>query len=469
MHKISFTNGEIKKVIYAPHNSLLSNVLSGDDVNIEHPCGGRGSCKKCEAIVNGESVLSCQYKVISDIEVYIPSPLNIATANLSNESEHTTNNMCLCFDIGTTTLVLALVSLDEKRIIKSVTHNNPQRAFAADVMSRIDYATKNGVELLHQKVITELKSMMNELFESMNISHVNTLYVAGNTTMLHLFFGVSCSSMGYAPYTPAFLNSKSVPAESLGIANVDRIISIEGISAFVGADIVSGLIYVMPPTKKKYNLLIDLGTNAEVVLYSDDALYCTAAAAGPCFEGVNISCGMSATKGAIYSYSGQRYLTIDGGNPKGICATGLIDIVSILISSQIIDETGFMEDGIYEIADKISLTQNDIRQFQLAKSAIHSAVSALIKKAQITSDDIDKVFVSGGFSSKMNIGNAIKVGLFPKQFQGKIQAVNNSCLLGLVEYACEKVDTSHFLKNAEYVDLAKDAYFQDLFIENMMF
>ena len=141
----------------------------------------------------------------------------------------------------------------------------------------------------------------------------------------------------------------------------------------------------------------------------------------------------------------------------------------MLLDWEIIDETGFMEEEVFEIAKGVTITREDIRQFQLAKSAICSATLALMKKAHISYDDIGKVFVSGGFSSKMNLGNALKTGLLPKEFNGKIKTVNNSCLQGLVDFASGKTHLSAFLENAQYVDLAKDDYFQDLFIENMMF
>lgn len=462
MHKITIS-GKDNRILFAEDGAVLSDVLNENGEGVEHPCSGKGICKKCTLLVDGETVLSCQYKIKSDILVQIPRKGNIATAAAGKETGVTTENMCLCLDLGTTTLALALIS-DKGDIVKSVTRNNPQRSFGADVMSRIDYAAKNGVERLQKVLIDELNLMIDYL----DGGKVGTLFVAGNTTMLHTFFGVDPSGIGQAPYTPEFLEQKKMPAEEVGIKNVEEIISIPNISAFVGADIVSGLGFIQMPCEDKYNFLIDLGTNAEVVLYSKDKLYCTAAAAGPCFEGVNISNGMSAVEGAVYSYVGNRALTIGGGEPKGICATGLIDVIATLLQWEIVDETGFMEED-FEIAKGVSLNQKDIRQFQLAKSAICATILTLLKKAEIGFDDVEKVYVAGGFSAKMNVGNAIKTGLLPKEVRGKICAVDNSCLQGLIKYACEKNDFEVFLKNAEYVDLAKDEYFQDLFIEKMGF
>ncbi|MBQ8002758.1 MAG: DUF4445 domain-containing protein [Clostridia bacterium] len=468
MYNVRILYNGCEKTIQADKGAKLSEVLCHYGISAHHPCGGRGVCKKCAVTVNGKKELSCTYRINEDITVLIEED-NIESVTGTDETKTATDNMCLCFDIGTTTLALALVSLDEGNIIATVVENNPQRAFAADVMSRIDYVGKNGVLKMQQAVISAVNSMAEKLLKQYGIARVEKLYVAGNMTMLHLFFGIDCTGMGVSPYEPVFLDKKALPSEKIGINCSRKVISLCGISAFVGADIVAGLGYVGMPEKGKYNLLIDLGTNAEIVLYSENVLLCTAAAAGPCFEGVNISCGMSAVKGAVYSYNGKLCLTIGGGEAKGVCATGLIDALAVMLNGGIVDETGFLTDKEFEIAKDVRLTQEDIRQFQLAKSAIYSGIIALIKKQKISFNDIDKVFVAGGFSAKMNLGNAIRVGLLPKEVQGRFYPVNNSSLLGCVKHACENNSFDAFLKNARYVDLAKDEYFQNLFIENMMF
>ena len=464
MCKITVSDGENIRILEAAKGEVLSRVLMAKGERLEHPCGGRGVCGKCTVLVNGEAVLSCRYVVEGDILVEIPREGAIATTTEEEGTEGKCEKTCLCLDLGTTTMVLALVSEDGK-IIKTVTRNNPQRAFAADVMSRIEYASKNGTEELKRAVTDEINSMI----DSLGIAFTDKLYVAGNTTMLHLLCGADPSSMGKAPYTPVFIEEKTIHGKAMGIEKAEEVILTEGISAFVGADVVAGLGYVKEPEDGKYNFLVDLGTNAEVVLYSKDKLYCTAAAAGPCFEGVNISCGMSATEGAIYSCTEYGCMVVGNGEAKGICATGLIDAMAIMKRHEVIDETGFMEEGEYPLKDGVSITQGDVRQFQLAKSAICSAMEALTKKAGIGFESIDKVYVAGGISAKINFNNALNVGLLPKECEGKTVGVNNSCLLGIAKYATEKNDLSRFTKMAEYVDLATDVYFQDLFIENMGF
>lgn len=336
-------------------------------------------------------------------------------------------------------------------------------------MSRIDYSRKHGITELHNALISALNQMASEILNEYRLKETEKLHVAGNTTMLHLFFGIDCSLMGVSPYTPKFLKSKTVKAESLGIKNIKQVISLPNISAFAGADIVAGLNFIGYPQTEKYNILIDLGTNAEIVLLSENKILCSAAAAGPCFEGANISCGMSATKGAIYKYSNSGYSVIGKVEPCGICATGLIDVIAMLLENEVIDETGYMECETYYITEKVSITQEDVRQFQLAKSAVYSAIITLMNKAEISFGDIEKMYVSGGFSEKMNAANAAGVGLLPKELQSKFAPLNNSSLLGTVKYACEKSNLSDFITNAEYVDLSANVLFGELFIDNMMF
>ena len=459
MHKV-IING---KTEFAEKGTLLSDVLIKSGKSVDRPCGGKGICKKCLVTVNGKEELSCRYIINSDITVIFSEKSNIFSETGAEESGRITDNLCFVLDIGTTTLALALVSLDEKKIIKVITRTNPQRVFGADVMTRIECCRKNGVEKLNKTIISEVNSMISKF-------GINTerLYVSGNATMLHLFFGIDCSSMGVAPYTPVFLESKTEKAENLGVTGAETIVSLPSVASFVGADLVAGLNFIGMPENGRHNLLIDLGTNAEIVLFSEKSAICTAAAAGPCFEGANISCGMSATEGAVYSYSANGIKTISDAPAKGICGTGLVDIISYLLENELIDESGYMEDD-FEAADGVYVNQADIRQYQLAKSAVYSAIITLLKIKNISFEDIDIMYISGGFSAKINAENAVKTGLFPKELKDKCIAINNSCLLGTVKYACEKNDLAVYTDNSTYVDLSANPIFSDLFIENMMF
>ena len=462
MYKVRLNN----RIVEVPDGTILADILIKSGEKLPHLCGGKGTCKKCLVSVNGKEELSCQYKIKSDIDVVLPKNDDIFSEIGANESGEITESCCFCLDIGTTTLALALVSLDKKEIIKVKTATNPQRAYGGDVLTRIEYCNKNDISELQICLINKI----NEMIEELGADLANTMYVSGNTTMLHIFFGVDPSSMGVAPYTPVFIESKEINANEIGIKNIKKVISLPCISAFVGADLVAGVNYAELPENNKYNLLVDLGTNAEIILYNENELYCTSAAAGPCFEGANITCGMSATDGAIYSYSyNGNFDTIGNKTPKGICGTGLIDIIAVLLQNGIIDETGYMESEEFFITETVKITQKDIRQYQLAKSAVYSGLTALLREKVISFEAIENLFISGGFSAKINIDNAVKTGLLPRELKDKVIVLNNSSLLGTVKYACEQNDLSVYLKNAEYIDLSTNEFFSQMFIENMEF
>ena len=390
MHKIRIDN----QTLFARDGELLSSVLMRYGIAFPHPCGGRGVCKKCSLLVDGVQQLSCRYTVKHDISISFCQD-NYYQNN--EENDKITGGVCLAFDLGTTTLALAAVDKRTQKILRVVSRNNPQSVYGADIMTRIDYASRSSENALalHKTIIRALNEMITQLN-----ADANELFVAGNTTMLHFFFGIDCTSIGAYPYTPKFLDSKTVKASDYGIVGVKQVTSLLNFHSFVGADLTAGA-FLLPPSsdKSKYNILVDLGTNAEILLYNEDEVLCTAAAAGPCFEGANISCGMSYTSGAIHAFTidengNKIFKTAGDVPPRGVCGTGLIDLISTLVKEGIIDETGYMEDD-YEVTDGVTLTGDDIRQFQLAKSAILSAILSLIDQKGISENEFLEYGVHG--------------------------------------------------------------------------
>jgi len=216
-------------------------------------------------------------------------------------------------------------------------------------------------------------------------------------------------------------------------------------------------------------LLIDLGTNAEIVLFNRDKYLCATAAAGPCFEGANISCGMSASTGAVSLYQADgSYSVIGDAEPVGICATGLVDIIAELVRNGTIEESGYMEED-FELSEKVSVTPGDIREFQLAKSAVMSAIECLLKHGGVQFDDIEKMYIAGGFSAQLNIENAAYLRLVPSELADRFVPVNNSSLLGTVKFACKKNDLVKITKESKFIDLGADSTFSELFFKNMSF
>ena len=438
-----------------------------DILEMEKPCGANGICKKCKVNINGKDELACRYTVEREIDVKTYKNEDVVSQSGVVVSGTFTKNVCFALDIGTTTLSLALISLSDKKPIGVISATNPQRTFGADVISRIYYCRKNSVTKLHDVLVDTINRMILEF----DTDFVEKLYVSANVTMLHTLFGIDCSALGVYPYTPQFLNSRTQSAHTLGIRGVKTIISLPSSSTFIGADIVAGLGFLNSP-HNKYNLLVDLGTNAEIVLYSKNGGVATSAAAGPCFEGVNISCGMSATPGAIYSfeqsYGHTSYKTIANQKATGICGTGLIDIICELVKNDVIDDTGYMSSD-YTVCDGVYLSPEDVRQFQLAKSAVCSAILTLIKTEKIGFDDIAAMYISGGFSAQINVANAVNCGLLPKELRSKAKTVNNSCLQGTIKFACEGKSFKNYADKIKYVDLSASDHFSELFIKNMSF
>ena len=458
------------KIYLAEEGETLFSVLARNgETAVEHLCGGKGTCGKCRVRIDGRDELSCRYEIHSDIEVELYEAGKISSAVGATESGHATERLCFALDLGTTTLALALVSLDEGKIVKTVTANNPQRAYGADVISRIEYCQTHTAAALQHAVVGEI----NRLLAQFDAGEVEALFVSGNTTMLHLLFGADCTAMGVAPYTPVFLESRTAAAELLGIRGVRCVTSLPSLSAFVGADIVAGLHLIGAPPENKYDLFLDLGTNAEIVLFSRHHGVAASAAAGPCFEGANLSCGMSATEGAVCAFSLEngkpRFETVGGAAPRGICGTGLVDLIAALLASGVIDNTGYMERGRYPITEDIFLTDADVRQYQLAKAAVYAALLTLMKTENVSFDDIAHLYIAGGFSTKIRPQSAVQSGLLPAALAKKIVPLANASLRGTVKFACENTSSLPLLPKIETVDLSASPYFSSLFLENMSF
>ncbi|MBR3878988.1 MAG: DUF4445 domain-containing protein [Clostridia bacterium] len=457
--KITLNNREIT----ADQGENLAKVLMRHGINISRPCGAKGTCGKCRVLIDGIPVPACRHILTKDITVDTLEEGEMLFEDDAHPASGDTGTDAV-LDLGTTTLALALIDKNNQSIVKTIKKANPQRSFGADVISRIEYAQKNGVQAMTQAICLEVSEMLREL----GVRGLDTLYVAGNTTMLHIFAGVDPSPMGTAPYTPSFLEIVERPAEDFMLSGVKTVCLLPSVSSFVGADIVAGICHVgLPP--QKYRLLIDLGTNAEIALLSKDRVITTSAAAGPCFEGACISSGMSATDGAVYRYDGNAIKTVNGLPARGICATGLVDIIAFLLRRAKIDSYGNLDEEEFEIAPGVSLNQEDIRQYQLAKSAIYSAIITIMEKHNICFDDIEALYIAGGFSAQMDPKNAASTGLIPPMLADRCRSVGNSSLMGAIRAVFEEIDLTEIVDKAIYVDLSHNTSFADLFVKNMSF
>lgn len=488
------TDGVPRTITAAKGENLLA-VLRTQGYDINSVCSGNGSCGKCKvrfvsppgALTGIEQRLlrpreaaqgvrlACCVTLESDCTIDIPSDSGMAIVGAGAQKRENGGGRCFAaIDIGTTTLVAALTDASGS-VLASKGEKNRQAAFGADVISRVKHIHAGGLGELQRTAATQIDSMLTALLEDSPGLRIQSTTVSGNTAMLNIFFNEDCSGLGFSPYTPAFLSSRRAPAASLGLSVGGDVISVAGMASFAGGDITAGIV-ALPAKEDGCCLLLDLGTNAEIALYGRGKIWCTSAAAGPAFEGASIRQGMGAVNGAVCSFElangSPRVRTIGNKPAKGICGSGLIDIVAQLLDNGIIDETGRLLGGSFEICDGVHLYAEDVRELQLAKAAIAAAIELLIAHSGVAYDDITYVFISGGFGNYINTANAVRLGLLPEELKKKTAAVGNSSLAGCILCAVspEKMALAdETAQKAVYLDLANSPEFSDAYIEHMMF
>jgi uncharacterized 2Fe-2S/4Fe-4S cluster protein (DUF4445 family) len=360
---------------------------------------------------------------------------------------------------------------------------NTQAEFGADVISRINFACQReeNLSILRDSIRTTLSKMITSTLGKNKISpdFVYEVVIAGNTTMNHLLLGLPVQSLAYAPFQEAFICLEEQEAENLGfpINKRGKVYISPNIKSFVGGDISAGLIATNLEEEKGNYLFIDLGTNGEVILKTEESLAATSTAAGPAFEGINIQCGMPALPGAIYKASNGTPLkisTINDAPTRGICGTGLIDLTALFLEQGKITPDGRLieQSNKIQITDEIYLHQKDIREIQLAIGAVKTGIQIMMEIFNIKKEDLDGIFISGAFGNYLNIANSMKVGLLPQVSTEKINFIGNGSLAGakallLSKPAREKIEA--LVKRIRFISLAKDPSFQKKFISSLKF
>jgi uncharacterized 2Fe-2S/4Fe-4S cluster protein (DUF4445 family) len=402
----------------------------------------------------------------------------------------------VAFDVGTTTLVGTLMNLSTGMAAAVMSTLNGQAPFGADVISRISHGM-NGPEAIHElqlAVLSTMNSVLAGLYRDAGISPMQTYeaVVVGNVTMLHLLLGIDPTPLSMSPFTPAFMEQLTVDAGELGlhIHPHGYVQTLPALGAYVGADIVAGLLATSVVREDKLRVFVDVGTNGEIVLGSAQRALATAAPAGPAFEGSQIKCGMRATVGAIEGVQlGDRVeLQIIGGDvpAEGICGSGLVDAVAQMLLSGLLDHSGRMKapddvpghplrdhlfdlDGMraFRLADGVYLTQRDIRELQFAKGSIAAGIKVLMDILGVSAEDLDEVLLGGSFGSYLNPESAKIIGLVPPVDVDKIIAVGNSAgegaKIALLSYR-ERQVAFELPTRIEYIELSSRSDFNDSFI-----
>ncbi len=412
-------------------------------------------------------------------------------------------------DLGTTTIVGSLVNMLSGQILGVAARTNPQSTYGADVISRVNYSMSEpgGLVKLQTTVIKAINEIIEELCKSSDVKfrEIYEMSLAGNTIMNHLFLGINPQYIAEAPYIPAYRKSQKVMAEELDIAMLPRgpVVTLPNISGYVGGDITGFILACDLHKRDKIMLGIDIGTNGEIVLGSKEKLICCSTAAGPAFEGGQISCGMRATEGAIYKYSideEQVFFHVIGNvDPKGICGTGLIDAIAEMCRVGIIDETGrilapdqfvgaeslkkriIASNKNYDFVlvneaegakQLLKIKQQDVRELQLAKGAVAAGVEILMKELGITLEQIHEVLIAGAFGSYLNKFNALQIGLLPAILPEKIKFVGNAASMGAKKFLLSqkaRAEADAIIKTTKYIELSVRMDFQAIFAEKMFF
>ena len=397
------------------------------------------------------------------------------------------NTLDCCFgfavDLGTTTIVVELIDLKTGESVGIRAGENPQIQFGADVVSRIGFAVldSKNLETLQNTVIDKLNLMFTEILSRHNVapSSVYEIVLAGNTTMNHILLGLPLQSLAQTPFTSLFTSFEELPASSydLHIHPSGKLYLAPNIQSFVGGDVSAGLIASGLLDLGGNILFIDLGTNGEIVLKTEDQILATSTAAGPAFEGMNISCGMLALPGAIHRVEKKEKIevsTLLDEPAKGLCGTGLIDCVALFLDEGQITSRGKIrnQSKTIPITSQFDLTQKDIREVQLAVAAVKTGRNMMLKKFSLDPGRLNAIFIAGAFGNCLNIRNSIRIGLLPALPEEKIHFIGNSSLAGaralLISAPLrEKIKT--IVQKIQYVSLASDPQFQDHFVDSLDF
>jgi len=484
-------------------------------------CGGGGTCGKC--VVNlepdGREVLACQYHVQSDLTVTIPSASRYFEQKILAEGIETevkpdiyekysevarANEIFgVAVDIGTTTVVAKLINMTDGKSLATQAELNPQSKYGDDVISRIAYAaTDEKSAELHKAIIDCLNKLITKLCKEAGINEkdIYEVCVVGNTTMNHIFLKFPVKQLGQAPYKAHSLDSHDLPAAQSGlhINPAGNVHAVENIASFVGSDTTAVALAADMDSAKEMTLIVDIGTNGEIVIGTKDNLYAASCAAGPALEGARISSGSRAVEGAIEAVViNEDDIDLDViGNcpPRTICGSGLIDAVAVLLDLHIVDSTGRFNkpdslkdilppvivsricehDGqpAFLLAEKLLLTQKDIREVQLAKAAVRAGTKILLRKFDIKDADIKQLLLAGAFGNYIRRQSALRIGLLPAVPVEKIHFIGNAAASGaqmiLLSKTCRD-KTKKLARRIKYVEIAHEPDFQDVFAESMLF
>lgn len=515
------------------------------------PCGGKGTCGKCKVHVTkpyDKVVLACKTEAVNGMEI---APVRDESENMvvlqgdkvSDDTvdekdrhddldrrivspkggirDRSSDVICAACDIGTTTVVCSIIDPVTKDVLASRAGANPQRSFGADVVSRIEAACADddNLKTMNNAIVNLISGWITDMIQKLGVEKIKLLTVAANTTMCHLFAGISPEKIGKAPFMPDELFGKVYKGAGIGILNCEKVYIIPAVSGYVGGDITAGMAECIDADEM--TLYLDIGTNGEMALGRGGKYLCAATAAGPAFEGAQIEMGMPGQKGAIDKVwlEGRKicYSVIGNVRPLGICGSGIIDAVAVFLDTGIIDENGTIKDmadiplwyrpyvevfddedddediypaetaeKVVHISPEVILNQDDIRKIQLAKSAIAAGIDVLNKEYGITYKEIDRVCLAGGFGNYLDQKSAARIGLIPEKLLKKTVSVGNAAQKGAIATAYIYEDhgsktetkilnkdiinkTNAIISTMAYIELSTYPGFDEMYVSHINF
>ncbi|MBN1975505.1 MAG: DUF4445 domain-containing protein [Sedimentisphaerales bacterium] len=518
------------KIIFEPENkqifihedAALLEAAGQAGIIINASCGGKGICKKCCVYIGPDrrKVLACQYKIHSDLIVTIPPESRyfepkILEHGIAGKKEH--SDICekyrkttgkrdiygAAVDIGTTTVVVKLIDMAEGEIIATEAALNPQSQYGDDVISRITFAESDKkLQILQKTIIDCINNLIGKLCgkSSVNSDSIYELCAVGNTAMSHIFLGFPIAQLGLSPYHAYSLESCDLPADKMGLTinPAGNVHTAENIAGFVGSDTIAVALAADINSADQITLIIDIGTNGEIVLGTKDRLYAASCAAGPAFEGARIKCGSRATVGAIEAVIINKddidINVIGNSQARSICGSGLIDTAAVMLELGILEKSGRFADLetlrkklpaeinkrlrqhngelAFFLTEKVYISQSDIRQIQLAKAAVQAGIRLLLKQFNIQPCDIQHVLLAGAFGNYIRSHSALKIGLLPAIESGKIQFIGNAAASGsqmMLLSTENRRKASLLAQKIQYIELANSPDFQDVFADCIAF
>lgn len=514
---MSVNEGETVRITLVPLGKTLS-VKRGEPLQqhlfaqgVEFPCGGRGRCRRCRVrVLNGHLPvtpadaqrlsqadldagwrLACQARAETDLTLELAQwEASILGDDLKFEFIPG-EGFGVAIDLGTTTIVAQLLDLKTGNVLGVRSALNNQAQYGSDIMSRVEYAiAPGGLDTLTRTVRQQTGRLVADLLRDLKetaagsestpaTDALRTVIVVGNTVMHHLFCGISVEPLSHHPFEPSNDGLQRLSPSDLGwdVPRHAEVMFLPCLGGFIGSDILAGILATGIHNSDQLVALVDLGTNGEIVMGNRTRLLCASTAAGPAFEGARISMGMLAATGAISAVNNNngrfQCTVLGGGQPKGICGSGLVDAIAVALDLGLIDHTGRLKCGDSLVLEgQVTINQKDIRELQLAKGAIAAGIRLLLERWNAQSEDLHCLWLAGAFGNYISRASARRIGLIPLPAE-KVKPAGNTALRGakyvLLNTAHNDPEQTSIRQRVVHVPLNEEPRFHEVFVSEMQF